>query len=154
MLALAVLVLAAPAIVDFLRGPSDDPSLLCTQPDPSPVAEADGAQVVLQACAAGTTFKIQRGETVAVDLTGSGGVDTSGTFHDLTVSDSWILSTVVTPNTIYLNMRNGERGRFFDFFAVYKGARSGRATISALLSTCVNVRCKDTNRWRASVEVA
>ena len=154
MLAAAVLILAAPTIVDFFRGPSDDPSLLCMQQDPSPVAEAHGAQIVLQACAAGKTFKIQRGESVAVDLTGSGGVDTSGTFHDLTVSDSSILSTVVAPNTIYLNMRYGERGRFFDFFAVYKGARSGRATISALLSTCANVRCKDTNRWRATVDVA
>jgi hypothetical protein len=153
LLAVVLLALSAPSIINSIQGPSDDPSLLCRSADPSPVAEASDAQLVLQACAAGKTFTIRRGETIAVDLTGSGDVDTSGTFHDLSVSDSSILGTIVGPRTIYLNSRGGTQGRFFDYFAVYIGVRSGQATISAVLNTCVNAGCHDTNRWRATVRV-
>lgn len=145
--------LLLPSIIDLLRGPSDDPSLLCQSADPSPLTEVSNADLVLQACAAGKTFTIRRGDTIAVDLTGSGGVDTSGTFHNLTVSDSSILSTVVAPKTIALNIRNGTRGRFFDYLSIYRAVRTGRATISALLNTCWNGGCNDTNRWRATVQV-
>ena len=148
-----MLALAGPAIISAIRGPSDDPSLLCRSADPSPLAETNAAQLVLQACAAGKTFTISRGETIGVDLTGSGGVDATGTFHDLSVSDSSILGTVVGPRTIFSSSRGGTQGRFFDYFAVYRGARSGQATISALLKTCVNVSCQETNRWRATVKV-
>ena len=84
---------------------------------------------------------------------GSGDVDAAGIFHDLSVSDSSILGTVVGPSTIYSNSRGGTQGRFFDYVAIYRGARSGQATISALLQTCVNAGCHETNRWRAYVKV-
>ena len=153
LLAVVLLALSARSIIYSIQGPIDDPSLLCRSADPSPVAETDDAQLVLQGCAAGKTFTIRRGETIAVDLTGSGGVDTTGTFHDLKVSDSSILGTAVSPRTVYSNSRGGTQGRFFDYFAVYVGVRNGQATISALLNGCVNTACRDTNLWRATVKV-
>ena len=91
LLAGLLLAFAAPSIINLIKGPSDDPSLLCRSVDPSPVAEVNDAQLVLQACATGKTFTITRGETIAVGLTGSGGPDATGTFHDLSVSDSSVL---------------------------------------------------------------
>jgi len=153
LMALFLLAYAAPSIIHLIEGPSDEPSLLCRSADPSPVAELSDAQLVLQACAAGKSFTITRGETIAVDLTGSGGVDETGTFHQLSLSNSSILATVVSPRTIYSSSRGGTQGRFFDYFAVYRGMRSGQTAISALLNSCLNGGCYDTNRRRATVNV-
>ncbi len=147
LMALFLLAYAAPSIIHLIEGPSDEPSLLCRSADPSPVAELSDAQLVLQACAAGTSFTITRGETIAVDLTGSGGVDETSTFHQLSLSNSSILATVVSPRTIYSSSRGGTQGRFFD------GMRSGQTAISALLNSCLNGGCYDTNRRRATVNV-
>jgi hypothetical protein len=153
MLAIGLLAVSAPMLIDMVRGPSDDPSLLCRSADPSPVAVPTDAQLVLQACAAGKAFTIRKGEKLAVDLTGSGDVDTSGTFHDLSVSDSSILRTVIGPKTVYSSSRGGITGRFFDYVAVYVGVRTGQSTTSALLNSCINAGCHDTNRWQATVKV-
>jgi len=68
---------------------------------------------------------------------------TGFTIHDLTVSDSSILQTVTAPKTV---------STFGDYFAVYRGVRSGRVDVNALWSYCSN-GCRDSMRWEATVQV-
>jgi hypothetical protein len=128
-------------IVDFYESPNDTPQLFCSLPDPSPWPDASATSLVLQDCAAGKTFTIARGKTIAVDLTTYG--LTGFAIHDLTVSHSSILQTVTAPRTVSTSG---------DYFAVYRGVRSGRVDINALWSYCFN-RCRDSMRWEATVQV-
>jgi hypothetical protein len=128
-------------IIDFHEGPSDNPQLFCSLPDPSPRPEASATSLVLQDCAAGKTFTIALGRTIAVDLTPYG--LTGFAIHDLTVSDSSILQTVTAPRTVSTSG---------DYFAVYRGVRSGRVDINAVWSYCFS-GCGDSMRWEATVQV-
>jgi len=128
-------------IVDFYESPSDTPHLFCSLPDPSPLPDASATSLVLQDCAAGKTFTIGRGKTIAVDLTTDG--LTGFAIHGLSVSDSSILQTVTAPSTV---------STFGDYFAVYRGVRSGRVDINAMWSYCVN-GCRDSMRWEVTVQV-
>ena len=128
-------------IVDFYESPSDTPHLFCSLPDPSPLPDASATSLVLQDCAAGKTFTIARGKTIAVDLTTDGLMGFA--IHGLTVSDSSILQTVTAPRTVSTSG---------DYFAVYRGVRSGRMEIDAVWSYCSN-GCRDSMRWEATVQV-
>jgi hypothetical protein len=127
--------------VDFYERPNDTPQLFCSWPDTQSVAEVSDASLVLQDCAAGKTYTVPRGRTIGVDLTtyGFDGFD----IHDLRVSDSSILETIV-PRTLSITG---------DYIAVYRGIRSGRASISALWRYCFNGNCNDSLRWEATVQV-
>src|SRR5260370_40465119 len=96
----AVVVTNLVRIVDRFETPSDDPPFFCSLPDPSPVAEANGTSLVLQGCAAGKTYTLPRGGTVAIDLASGGGLDSGAEVHDLTVSEPSILQTVPAPRRI------------------------------------------------------
>jgi hypothetical protein len=128
-------------MVDFYENPNDTPQLFCFWSDPSPWPDASASSLVLQDCAAGKTYTFPRGKTIAVDLTTYG---FSGfAIHDLTVSDSSILQTVAAPRAV---------STLGDYFAVYRGVRSGRVDINALWSYCFN-GCHDSMRWEATVQV-
>jgi hypothetical protein len=128
-------------VVDFNESPNDTPSLFCGWPDPSPWPDASATSLVLQDCAAGKTFTVPRGKTIAVDLTTDG--FTGFAIHDLTVSDWSILQTVTAPRTVSTSG---------DYFAVYRAVRSGRVDISALWRYC-SKSCSDSVRWEATVQV-
>jgi hypothetical protein len=128
-------------IVDFYERPNDTPHLFCSWSDPSPWPDASATSLVLQDCAAGKTYTLPRGKTVAVDLSTYG--FTGFAIHDLTVSDSSILQTVTAPRTV---------STFGDYFAVYRALRSGRVDINALWRYCSN-GCSDSMRWEATVQV-
>jgi hypothetical protein len=128
-------------VVDFYERPNDTPQIFCSWPDPSPWPDASGTSLVLQDCAAGKTYTLPRGKTIAVDLTTYG--FTGFAIHDLTASDSSILQTVTPPRTV---------STLGDYFAVYRAVRSGRAHISALWRYCFN-GCSDSMRWEATVQV-
>ena len=149
----AVVVTNLGRIVDRFETPNDDPQFFCSLPDPSPVAEANGTSLVLQGCAAGKTYTLPRGGTIAIDLASGGGLDSGAEFHDLTVSDPSILQTVSAPRTIDASTRDGTPGRHSDYFAVYRGIRTGRVTITALYRTCFNTSCNDTFQWEVTVQV-
>ncbi len=59
--------------------PLDDASYFCAGPDPSPPSSIV-ADSILQACAAGTTVTLSRGQTVAVALEAEHGVDLAARF--------------------------------------------------------------------------
>lgn len=147
-----VLVTNRDRIADRFETPNDDPQFFCSMPDPSPVAEANAPSLLLQDCAAGKTFTLPRGETIAIDLATGGRLDLGAEFHDLAVSDRSILQTVSAPRTIDSGTRDGTP--VFDYFAIYKGVHSGRVTISALYRTCFHGSCNDTFRWEATVQVS
>ena len=128
-------------IVDRYESPNDTPQVFCSLPDPSPSPDASAMSLVLQDCAAGKTFTIARGKTIAVDLTNYG--LTGFAIRDLIVSDSSILQTVTAPRIVSASG---------DYFAVYRGVRSGRVDITALWSYCFNA-CRDSMRWEATVQV-
>jgi hypothetical protein len=115
----------APSILNFVLGPINDPGYFCTTPDPTPVANLN-ATVVLQECSAGKTVTISQGATIAVDLQNFFGVDTSDDWHDLGISDSSVLETVVSPSSRGVRPRSDE-------IAVYRALRVGQSTISAVL---------------------
>src|SRR5260370_13709594 len=140
-------------VADRFETPSDDPPFFCSLPDPSPVAAANGTSLVLQGCAAGKTYTLPRGGTIAIDLASGGGLDSGAEFHDLTVSDPSILQTVSPPKTIDASTRDGTPGRHSDYFAVYRGIRTGRVTITALYRTCFNTSCNDTFQWEVTIQV-
>jgi hypothetical protein len=127
--------------VDSYESPNDTPQLFCSWSDPSPWPDASATSLVLQDCAAGKTYTLPRGKTIAVDLTTYG--FTGFAIHDLTVSDSSILQTVTAPRSV---------STVGDYFAVYRAVRSGRVDISALWRYCFN-GCSDSLRWEATVQV-
>jgi hypothetical protein len=138
-----VLAINRERIADRFEKLNDDPQLFCSQPDPSPVAEGNGASLILQDCAAGKINTVPRGGTIAVDLIGSSSADTKYEFRDLSVSDPSILQTVVAPKTIDS-----------DYFALYQGVRSGRVTITATYRYCFNDKCVDSMLWETTAVVS
>src|SRR5207302_6911449 len=66
--------------------PLEDASYFCNKPDPSPPSSIV-ADSILQACAAGTTVTLSRGQTMAVALAAESNVDRSAQWTDLSVSD-------------------------------------------------------------------
>jgi hypothetical protein len=135
-------------LLNFILGPVDDLSYFCNAPDPGPVAHI-GSSTVLQECSAGKTVTIKRGETVAVDLPNSYGVDTSDEWHDFSVSDQSVLGMVVAPTRRDTHSRSDE-------IAVYRALKSGQSTISAVLVHCGGHlgRCGRGHRWKTTVEVS
>ena len=146
----ALLVTNRERIADRFETPNDDPQFFCSAPDPSPAAEANGTSLVLRGCAAGKTYTLLRGSTIAIDLASGGRIDSGADFHDLTVSDPSILQTVSVPRAIS-SSRDGKPA--LDFVAVYKGVHSGRVIISALYRVCFGGSCNDSLRWEATVQV-
>lgn len=127
--------------------PIDDPRYFCQVPDPTPQL-ADDAPVVLQNCAVGTTVRVALGQTIAVDLTASIGVDRRTQWTAPTVSDSKVLVTVYAPQS-----RFGPLGDRVDEVANYLGAREGTATISAIEQDCAGSGCNAGHSWNVIVLV-
>ncbi len=147
----AVSCLAAGALIyDFLFVPVDDPSYFCGTPDPTPLTTVNAA-LVLQECAVTQTFSLEKGQTVALDLSGSAGVDTSDLWRDVSVSDASVLRTVSAPAQI----EEDSTYRRVDEVATYRAEKSGQATISAVKQRCGGNtgRCDKGHRWRATVRV-
>ena len=145
MVAVVAMVLASNregGIGDRFEGLDDDPQIFCSEPDPTPAAEGNGANLVLQDCAAGKINTVSRGGTIAVDLTGWSTTDAMYDFRNLRVSDPSILQTVVAPKVMD-----------DEYFAVYRGLRSGQVTITAIYRYCVNDRCADSMLWETTVQV-
>ena len=138
------------AFFNLLLGPIDDPSYFCVNPDPSPVPNI-GAQHLLQECTAGKTISVANGETVAVDLVAYTGVDTSTQWTDLSVSNGQVLITVSFPAHVYT-----ARSSRIDDIAVYRAARSGESTLSAVRHDCGGPHnaCGREHRWRVTVRVS
>jgi hypothetical protein len=146
----AVVVTNRERIADRFETPNDDPQFFCSAPDPSPVAEATGTRLLLQGCAAGKTYTLERGATLVIDLASGGRIDSGAQFHDLTVSDPSVLQAVSAPTAIK-STRDGATE--LDYIAVYKGVHSGRVTISALYRVCFG-GCTDSMRWETTVQVS
>jgi len=134
----------------FFFVPIDDPSYFCGTPDPSPLTTISAA-LVLQECAAAKTFTLEKDQTIALDLSGSAGVDTSDLWVGVTVSDANVLSTVSGPAQIEVDSTY----RRVDEVAIYRAAKSGEATITAVRQRCGGNtgRCDKGHRWRATVRV-
>jgi hypothetical protein len=132
--------------------PIDDPSYFCQVPDPSPVTSI-APTAILGVCAAGKTFTLVKGQTIAVDLWGGYGVDTSTEWTDLAVSDPHVLSAVSAP------ARVGVARQRIDEVAAYRAAQSGQATLSAVEQWCTaNLTCRCSCRqghlWSVSIRVS
>jgi hypothetical protein len=135
-------------VLGFIFGPINDPGYFCGTPDPSPVADL-GTTMVLQECSAGKTVTIKRGETIAVDLQQSHGVDIGSDWHDLGVSDLSVLGTVVAPTSRDSRLRSDE-------IAAYRALEAGQSTISAVLVqySGSSDRYDRGHRWSVTVQVA
>ncbi len=125
LIAVVFLAVWAPSILNFVLGPINDRGYFCSTTDPTPVANLN-ATVVLQECSARKTVTLGRGSTIAVDLQNFFGVDTSDDWHDVGISDSSVLETVVSPSSRGVRPRSDE-------IAVYRALRVGQSTISAVL---------------------
>ena len=147
MVVVAGLALRSDEVLNFIPGPVDDPQYFCFTPDPSPVADVNSS-TVLQECSAGKTVSIGRGEPIAVDLQNSSGVDRTTSWQDFTVSDKSVLQTVVAPTS------RGDRRRS-DEIAVYRAAKAGQSSISAVQVVCGGIGggCGRDHRWKVTVEV-
>jgi hypothetical protein len=111
MVLVAGLALRSDEILNFILRPVDDTQYLCFVPDASPLTGL-ASSTVLQECSAGKTVNIARGETIAVDLQNSPGVDQTRTWHDFNVSAASVLQTVIARTS------RGDRRRT-DLIAVY-----------------------------------
>jgi hypothetical protein len=125
LIAVVILAVWVPSILNFVLGPINDPGYFCNTPDPTPVANLN-ASVVLQECSAGKTVTANPGAIIAVDLQNFFGVDTSDDWHDLRTSNSSVLETVVSPSSRGIRPRSDE-------IAVYRALRAGQSTVSAVL---------------------
>ena len=149
----AVACLAAVAVWVYNAevAPIADPSYFCGAPDPSPVTSI-AASTILQDCAAGKTVTLARGLTVAVDLQGGNGVDTWYQWTDVTVSDGQVLSTVSPPARV-----RGVPPQRLDEVAVYRAAKTGQATLSAVQQFCTangGGGCRRGHLWSVTVRVS
>lgn len=154
--------------LNFILGPVDDPSYFCNGPDLSPVTSI-AAATVLQNCAAGKTFTLAKGQTIAVDLQSYNGIDTRTQWTDVTVSDARVLSTVSGPyrvkdvapapssgSSCSVRCSTYGPGRL-DEVAIYRATRTGRATLSAVQQFCTGNfggGCGRTYRWNVTVRVS
>ncbi len=135
-------------LADSLYGPIDDPAYFCASSDPSPAAGI-AASLILQDCAAGKTYILARGATVAIDLPGGHGIDTSTTWKDVGVSNESVLATVAPL---------GKVGNEYNFeeVAVYRASQKGESTISATQVGCsanFGGTCDRDHRWVVKIEV-
>ncbi|HEX7264014.1 MAG TPA: hypothetical protein VF383_07530 [Candidatus Dormibacteraeota bacterium] len=148
MLLVAGVVFRSDEILNFILGPVDDPQYFCVTPDPSPLADV-GSSTVVQECSAGKTVSIGRGETIAVDLPNSPGVDQTRTWHDFRVSDGSVLQTVIAPTT------RGDRRRS-DLLAVYRAVKSGRSSISVMQLVCgaIGGACGRDHLWKVTIQAS
>src|SRR5712692_5426374 len=131
--------------------PIDDPSYFCGVPDPSPVTSTADS-IVLQDCAAGKTFTVAKGQSVAIDLQGGNAVDTWTQWTDVTVSDGQVLSTVTAPARV-----RGVPPQRLDEVAVYRAAQTGEATLSAVEQSCTangGPKCDRGHLWSVTVRVS
>ena len=130
--------------------PIDDPSYFCGAPDPSPVTSI-AASIVLQDCAAGKTFPLAKGRTIAVDLQAGNGVDTWTQWTDLAVSDGQVLKTVSGPTRV-----RGVPVQRLDEVAIYRANQTGQATLSAVEQLCTangGGGCRRGHLWSVTVRV-
>ena len=130
--------------------PIDDPSHWCQVPDPSPVTSIT-ATTVLQDCAAGKTFTLAKGQTIAVDLQGGNGVDTWTQWTDVVVSDGHVLSTVSAPVRV-----RGVPPQRLDEVAIYRATQTGQATVSAVDQWCTangGGGCRRGYLWSVTIRV-
>jgi len=149
--ALGIAVIACGVIVAYVYAfaPINDPSYFCGSPDPSPLTSI-AASTILQGCAAGKTFAVAKGETIAVDLAGFSGVDTGTLWGDVMVSDSKVLSTVSPRARI-----EGAQQRL-DEVVIYLAAQTGQVTLSAVEQGCsanFGGRCGRGHLWSVTVRV-
>lgn len=132
-----------------LSGPIDDPGYFCGAPDPSPAAGI-AASIVLQECAAGKTFSLRRGQTIAIELPGSGhGVDTSTGWSDFNVSNTSVVSEVTPRETL-----SGQFGQ--EEVTLYKALGSGEASVGRVLTHCTangGGVCDRGHRWSVTIRV-
>lgn len=125
-------------------GPND---YSCNVADPTPLTDIR-SRYLLQECAAGKSFAISRGETIAIDLQNHYGVDTYEEWRDLSAADSSVLGTVEAPTRIGLRPRSDE-------VAVYAGLRSGVSEVTATRYSCGSFgTCGGRQRWRVKVRVS
>jgi hypothetical protein len=130
--------------------PLDDASYFCNSPDPSPPSSIV-ADSILQACAAGTTVMLSRGQTVAVALAAESSVDRWAQWTDLSVSDRNVVSafdgspyTLPGPPTSHVEYE----------VAVFRANQPGETTISAIYRGCAaSLGCDRGIRWWVTIEV-
>ena len=119
-------------------------------PDPAP-GPGISASIILQECAAGKTFDLRSGQTVAIDLPTGAGVDTSTQWFDVGVSDTYVLVNAHAPESV--------RGPYSppDEVAIFRAQRRGVATIHAVLKQCsgnFGGGCDRGYRWTVTIQVA
>lgn len=134
----------------LVYGPIDDAAYFCNTPDPVP-GPGISASIILQECAAGKTFDLRPGQTVAIELHPSFGVDTSTQWFDVGVSDTSVLVATPAPESV-----RGPYGRP-DKVAIFRAQRVGIATIHAVLKQCsanFGGGCDRGYRWTVTIQVA
>ena len=140
-------------LYEAIFAPTYDLSYFCGVPDPSPALPI-AASMTIQNCAGGRTFMVARQQTVAVDLTSYTGVDRWSQWTGLTVSDGNLLTTISGPTE-----RRGTPAQRVDQVAIYRAARNGVATISAIEYFCGEPsgpfgNCDRGHRWSVMVKVS
>ena len=144
-------------VLSFVFGPDGDPRFFCTAPDPSPLPTIESAKV-LQECSAGETVAVRSGEIIAVDLPAGLGVDTSATWNAFSVSDHSVLDTIAAPSVLEsrtTDNRGITRIRQ-DTVSLYRAAKAGESTISAVQTWCTangGGYCNRPHRWSVRVQV-
>ncbi len=130
--------------------PLDDPSLFfCSSPEPSPPSSIV-ADTILQACAAGTTVTLSRGQTVAVALAAGYDVDRWTQWTDISVSDRNVVSALDgSPYTL----PGPTNSNVAYELAVFRANQPGKTTISAIYRGCSPLGCNRGIRWWVTIEV-
>jgi hypothetical protein len=130
--------------------PLDDAGYLCNSPNPSPPSSIV-ADRVLQACAAGTTVTLSRGQTVAVVLQAYFNVDRYSEWTDLSASDPNVVSALDGSPYSLPGPPNSNIG--YDV-AMFRANQRGATTISAVYRGCGGpLGCDRGIRWRGTIEV-
>jgi len=101
----------------------------------------------LQACAAGTTVTLSRGQTMAVALAAESNVDRSAQWTDLSVSDRNVVSAL--DGSPYTQPGPPNSHPHFDYeVAVFRANQPGETTISAIYRGCAaSLGCDRGIRW-------
>ena len=132
------------------NAPYDDESSFCSTPDPSPPTSVE-ADRILQECAAGTTVRLSRGQTVAIVLAAHYGVDTQSRWTDLSVSDG----NVVTSLGGSPYMLPGPPNSQLQYeVARFKASQPGETTVTAVYRGCGIVGCDRGVRWWVTIQVS
>jgi len=132
--------------------PLEDASYFCNKPDPTPPSSIV-ADSILQACAAGTTVTLSRGQTMAVALAAESNVDRSAQWTDLSVSDRNVVSAL--DGSPYTQPGPPNSHPHFDYeVAVFRANQPGETTISAIYRGCAaSLGCDRGIRWWVTIEV-